>query len=99
MFQNIFTAVRVHFELISWLTFICVLYFLPVDQSQQSLCLSRLLGFGKCPGCGLGHSICYALHGRINDSFQAHIMGIPGLLVIFNRIRHLLLNQRTTYEA
>lgn len=99
MRSNIVYKVKLHFELLCWIGFLCVLFFLPVNHSEQSLCLSRLLGFGQCPGCGLGHSMYYALHGRITDSFQSHCMGIPGLLIIFNRIYQLLQKQNLPYET
>jgi len=62
----------------------------PVEKKETSLCLFRLLGIGQCPGCGLGHSIYYALHLKLAVSFQHHPFGIFAVLVIFNRIKQLI---------
>lgn len=90
MIRKIYDWSKANFELICWMLFVCTLYFLAVNRQEQSLCLSGLLGLGKCPGCGLGHSIHYALHGDIRASFQTHILGIPALFIIFKRIYQLL---------
>ena len=58
----------------------------PIEESHFTLCPLKLLGIGWCPGCGLGHSIIYLLHGDIAGSFNAHWLGIPATAVILNRI-------------
>jgi hypothetical protein len=42
------------------------------------------------PGCGLGHSISYLLHGDTVNSFHAHWLGIPALTGIAHRIYSLI---------
>ncbi|PWK67656.1 uncharacterized protein DUF2752 [Mucilaginibacter oryzae] len=58
----------------------------PADESHFTLCPLKLMGIGWCPGCGLGHSIIYLLHGDVAASFNAHWLGIPAAIVIINRI-------------
>lgn len=81
---------RQHLELLFLLTALCLLFFLPVEKKETSLCLFSLLGIGQCPGCGLGHSIYYALHLKLAVSFQHHPFGIFAVLVIFIRIKQLI---------
>ncbi|MCD8741466.1 DUF2752 domain-containing protein [Mucilaginibacter roseus] len=45
-----------------------------------------MAGIGWCPGCGLGHSISWLFRGNLNNSFQAHWLGIPALAIISWRI-------------
>jgi Protein of unknown function (DUF2752) len=52
------------------------------------------MGITWCPGCGLGHSIAFLLHGDIRNSFHAHWLGIPALVIILYRIYDLV-KQRT----
>ncbi|MEN9686181.1 MAG: hypothetical protein RLZZ28_1967 [Bacteroidota bacterium] len=82
--------VRQNIELFFWLISLTLLFFLPADQSSTSLCLFSLLGFGHCPGCGLGHSIHYALRMNMAASINHHPMGIFAVLIIFNRIKQLI---------
>ncbi|AYL99563.1 DUF2752 domain-containing protein [Mucilaginibacter celer] len=58
----------------------------PTDESHFILCPLKLMGISWCPGCGLGHSIIYLLHGDVAGSFNAHWLGIPATAVILNRI-------------
>jgi len=53
-----------------------------------ALCFSAL-GFGKCWGCGIGHAMHFAMRGEWTISFQHHILGIPAVIIILNRIRQL----------
>ena len=55
-----------------------------------SICPFHILGFGFCPGCGLGNSVSYILHGEILKSFSAHPLGLFALIVLITRIVHLL---------
>lgn len=61
-------------------------------MSHSSLCPLQLLGFDWCPGCGLGRSIRYMLHGDPIRSFGQHWFGIPALFILIYRIIHLLNN-------
>lgn len=81
---------RQHLELLFLMAALILLFFLPVEKKETSLCLFSLLGMGQCPGCGLGHSIYYALHLNLAASFQHHPIGIFAVLVIFSRIKQLI---------
>ena len=83
-FQKYFNT---YFEIIVWTSTIILLFlFDPAQQSHYSFCLFRNLGIKFCPGCGLGHSISYLLHGHLNASINAHPLGIIALPVILYRI-------------
>ncbi|MGN6396223.1 MAG: DUF2752 domain-containing protein [Mucilaginibacter sp.] len=83
-------AFKKYFELAFWIAAMVSLALTnPSDQSHFSLCPFRLMGITWCPGCGLGHSICYLFHGDIRRSFQSHWLGIPAVIVIFYRIYSL----------
>ncbi|SJZ34054.1 DUF2752 domain-containing protein [Sediminibacterium ginsengisoli] len=77
-------------ELLFWFTALVLLFFLPVEKPATSLCLSSLVGLGKCPGCGIGHAIHEALHLRLRSSWQYHPLGIFAVIVIFIRLKQLL---------
>jgi hypothetical protein len=90
---------RNNLELLCWITALVALFFLPENKTGTSFCLSTLLGLGHCPGCGIGHSIHYALHLQIATSFQHHPLGIFAVIVIFIRIKQLLYPVKSTYET
>lgn len=58
--------------------------------------LFEALGLGGCPGCGLGHSIAFLLHGDLARSLEAHVLGGPALALLAGRIVHL---GRTVFRA
>jgi hypothetical protein len=93
---NIF---KKNFELIFWLTAVTSLaFFDPAGQSHFTLCVFKLVGFSRCPGCGIGHAISWLLHGNLQASLQAHWLGMPALIVIFHRIYCLSLQQMRTFK-
>ena len=51
-----------------------------------SLCPLYQLGVDFCPGCGLGRSISYVLHGEIVPSLKTHPLGIFAVIVLSLRI-------------
>ncbi len=82
---------RRNFELLCWSTALILLFFLPENKSDSSLCLFSALGFGKCLGCGIGHAMHYALKLEFVQSFSHHPLGILAVIIIFNRIRQLII--------
>jgi hypothetical protein len=81
---------RKYFELIFWLSAIIALAVAdPSASSDYTLCPLKLVGITWCPGCGLGHSISWLLHGDIKNSWHAHWIGIPALPIILYRIYDL----------
>jgi len=97
--MKIVQRLRKHFELLCWITALIVLFFLSENQTDSSLCIFSLLGFGHCPGCGIGHAIHYALHLKLAVSFQHHPLGIFAVIVIFIRIKQLIYPVKSTYES
>lgn len=90
---------RSHLELLFWVIALFILFFLPENTTDTSLCIFSLFGFGHCPGCGIGHALHYALHLQLALSVHHHPMGIIGVLVIFMRIKQLLFTKKYTYET
>jgi hypothetical protein len=83
-------ALNAHFELVFWLTAMLALAVSnPTQAAHFELCPLKLMGISYCPGCGLGHSISFIFHGRITDSWHAHWLGMPAIVLIFNRILFL----------
>jgi len=76
-----------YFEPTFWIVaLICLAFTNPAGQSHFSLCPLKAIGVKWCPGCGLGHSIAYLFHGDIKNSFHAHWLGIPVVIVLLYRI-------------
>jgi hypothetical protein len=44
------------------------------------------MGITWCPGCGIGHAISWLIHGNLINSWHAHWLGVPALLMIVYRI-------------
>jgi hypothetical protein len=82
---------RINLEALVWivgLLFLALTY--PDSGSHSSLCVFKNMGFKYCPGCGIGHSISYFLHGDVARSLQTHPLGIFATVVLVSRIFSLL---------
>lgn len=79
---------RVPLEAWVWIVGLAFLAVAGLNHSAD-LCLAKRLGL-PCLGCGLGRSIAYLFHGDLKDSWHAHRMGIPAVLILFHRIWVLL---------
>jgi hypothetical protein len=82
---------RINLEALIWiagLLFLALTY--PDSSSHSSLCIFKNMGFRFCPGCGLGHSISYFLHGDVARSLETHPLGIFATVVLMSRIFSLL---------
>lgn len=77
---------RFPFEALFWLTSLAVLAMLDTDTSHFSICPLKNIGFDFCPGCGLGTAISLLFHGRLQDSFSAHPLGVFTAIVLSYRI-------------
>lgn len=64
----------------------------PASGSDFTLCPLKNIGFEHCPGCGLGRSVSYFLHGDVASSMKSHVLGIPATLILMFRIVSLLWN-------
>ena len=84
------TPAQVPFELLFWIGALLMLGSTGAQevagQEHLSLCPLANLGFSWCPGCGLGRSLSYLLHGNFQESVQMHWFGIPALLILLYRI-------------
>jgi hypothetical protein len=67
------------------------LFFLPENKTETSLCVFSALGFGKCPGCGIGHAMHFALRAEWLESLKHHPLGILAVVILLNRIRQLII--------
>lgn len=75
-----------YLEAIIWISALILLAISPVQGDHYSLCVFHSLGFGFCPGCGLGHSITYFFNADINASINAHPFGIFAIGILIYRI-------------
>lgn len=75
-----------HFEwLILTIGLLVIALHNPYNDSA-SLCIIDRMGFTFCPGCGLGKSIALLFRGQLYASFEAHLLGIPAVLILIYRI-------------
>lgn len=89
--QNAILFFRKHFEVIFWTSGLLALAIMdPTKDQDFSFCIFKFIGIHHCPGCGLGHSVSYILHGNVRQSFNAHPLGIFALAVIFQRVTKLV---------
>lgn len=78
-------------EALVWIAALFYLAFFNDPFHQHfTICPLANAGFDYCPGCGLGNSISLLLNGYIAESFNAHLLGIPAVLIIVYRIFSLV---------
>ncbi len=70
----------------------------PLQDSQVSFCVLDNLGFKHCPGCGLGRSVSYILHGDITSGWETHKAGLLALPVLLYRIGQISYNQIKVFK-
>ena len=63
-------------------------------KQHLTICVFHYLGASWCPGCGIGRSISYLLHGDWQNSISTHWLGTFALLIIVYRILQLIINQK-----
>ena len=83
---------QLYFEIGVWTIALILLFFMQADDTVPSICMLKWLGFKHCPGCGLGHSMHYALHLQLAASFNRHPLGIAAIFIIVHRIKQLSFN-------
>ena len=76
-------------ELVFWILALTLLATANPHEHHFTLCPLANLGFGWCPGCGLGRSITAIFNADLNASFRCHWFGVPALLIILHRIYQL----------
>lgn len=80
-------AFHLPIEALAWSVGLLVLaLYNPIHGEHVSMCVFNTMGFKYCPGCGLGRSISYFLHGDVLMSFTAHPAGIPAVIILLFRI-------------
>ncbi|WP_295125937.1 DUF2752 domain-containing protein [uncultured Chitinophaga sp.] len=90
---------KINLELVIWTGGLLALYFInPAHPPIIDLCPLHRMGFTWCPGCGLGRSVSYLLHGNPAASWQMHKLGGFALLVLLLRIYRLARNQYSDYQ-
>ncbi len=80
-------------KLEAWLWMLGLFYLMiinPETSTHFTICPLKNLGSNFCPGCGLGVSISKIFHFNLYDSFYAHPLGLPALLIILHRVFILL---------
>ena len=85
-----------YFELTAWLTALIYLALIDPAAKHFSWCVFNLLGITWCPGCGIGHSVSFLMHGDFQKSFDSHYLGFFALAVIVHRIYVLSKNNFIT---
>ncbi len=84
-------ARRMNLEAALWIAGLAGLALSKPDADRHyTLCVFRRMGFRRCPGCGLGHSISYLFRGKVRDSLRSHPLGLFALVIILSRIAKLL---------
>ncbi len=77
---------RIGIETLVWMTaFVYLAVHNPYVQAGFSVCPLENLGFHYCPGCGLGRSVSFLLHGDVARSLHTHILGIPATIILLSR--------------
>ena len=77
---------RVNIELIVWPTALMLLFLMdPHQHNGESLCMLKRMKLPWCPGCGLGHSISFLLHGKWNAALKSHPLGPFAVLILTYR--------------
>ena len=78
-------------ELIVWIAALLYLGIGNFEQgSQFSFCPLHNLGIHFCPGCGIGRSISFLLHGNFLQSIHTHWLGPLAFVIICMRLIQLI---------
>ncbi len=78
--------IKKYIDNLIWFAAIVWLFNMNVGSADDSLCIFKFAGFASCPGCGIGHSIHYALHLDFTSSFQEHWMGLPATIFLIIQV-------------
>jgi hypothetical protein len=83
---------------ITWTIALTALFFMDTSSST-SFCIFKLVGFDSCRGCGIGHSIHFALHFQFREAVHHHLLGIPSALALTWLIIKPFIPKHTPYES
>jgi len=82
---------RIDLEALFWIAGLIYLAGIkPGAKQHLNFCMVKRMGIKHCPGCGLGRSISFLLHGDLPNSFKAHPLGIFATFIIVARITNLI---------
>jgi hypothetical protein len=88
----------VGFEAAIWISSLLFLAFVVnPGETHFTLCPLNNFGFNYCPGCGIGNSVSYLLHGNIYNSLLSHSLGLFALIIIVVRIINLIKSNWRNY--
>ena len=76
-------------EAFIWAAGLLFLAIVNCHDSHFTVCPIKLLGFGDCPGCGIGLSIHYIFRFSFIKAIHAHPLGFAALPIILFRIYSL----------
>lgn len=62
----------------------------PAESIHFTLCPFSAMGIDFCPGCGLGRSVSYFLHGDFTTSLMVHPLGIFAIIILTIRVISLI---------
>ncbi len=96
--KNYFTKLFdfISLEALIWISGLIFLTVIKVDNfSHFTVCPLKFIGIDFCPGCGLGKSVHYFLHLKIEQSLNTHPLGMFAFAVISCRIYGLIHNSYT----
>ncbi len=62
----------------------------PAETTHFTICPFSAIGIDFCPGCGLGRSVSYILHGDFATSLMVHPLGIFTLIILTTRVISLI---------
>jgi hypothetical protein len=80
----------IEWEALVWIVGLAVVALGNPDNPRHFTLFPPTLLFGiRSPGYNLGHSISLLFHGRIGESIQANLLGIPAVLILSFRIVQL----------
>jgi len=94
--QNFFVRLKSYCKIIGleaaiWISALIYLaIFNDPFHKHFTICPLSNLGFENCPGCGLGNSISLLLNGYFVESFNAHFLAIPAVIIIVYRVYSLI---------
>ncbi|NSL89349.1 DUF2752 domain-containing protein [Chitinophaga solisilvae] len=89
---------KIYPELLAWPAGLLLLYFFQPGRQGASLCLFKNAGLPFCPGCGLGHSIHYLLHGQWETAIRHHWLAPFVVAGLIYRIAQLSILQYSTFK-
>lgn len=90
--------IKKNLELLFWLFALIALFILNPEDVSFTFCPLHHLGISFCPGCGIGHSIHYALLFDFKKSLGSHPLGILAVIIIIIRIYDLIKINIRNYE-